>query len=387
MSLPLPMSPGRSGFTPKLELSYDSGPGNGIFGFGWKLETSEITRKTDKGLPQYCDSDESDVFILSGLEDLVPILDATGARMMLPRTVYGTSYRISFYRPRIGGLFARIERWVAKDTGISHWRSLSRDNVTTLYRYDPTSRVADPTDPTKIFSRRISRSWDAKGNAAAYSYADEYGAGINQALAAETDRTAATRAVQTYLKTIQYGNLEPYFPGWTAATEAGLPSDWMFLAVLDYGDHGASPPTPTSDQPWPVRPEPFSTCRAGFEIRTYRRVQRFLFFNNFPQEPTSGANCLARSLDLVYSDQQAPADPRNPIYTFLVSATETGYRHDSGTLVTRSMPALEFAYSQPQIQPGVLSLDRESLGNLPEGLDGTRFSQLDGAISTIIADH
>ena len=51
----LPFSPGRSGFTPALRLSYDSGAGNGPFGFGWSLGVPAITRKTDKGLPQYCD--------------------------------------------------------------------------------------------------------------------------------------------------------------------------------------------------------------------------------------------------------------------------------------------------------------------------------------------
>ena len=47
-------------------------------GFGWSLSLSSITRKIDKGLPQYQDADESDVFILSGVEDLVPILDTNG---------------------------------------------------------------------------------------------------------------------------------------------------------------------------------------------------------------------------------------------------------------------------------------------------------------------
>ena len=51
MAVPLPFSPGRSGFTPPLRLSYDSGSGNGPFGFGWSLGLPAITRKTDKGLP------------------------------------------------------------------------------------------------------------------------------------------------------------------------------------------------------------------------------------------------------------------------------------------------------------------------------------------------
>src|SRR5713101_8391830 len=64
MSVPIATSPGRSDFGPQLSLSYDSGSGNGPFGFGWNLSVPSITRKTDKGLPQYQDADESDVFVL-----------------------------------------------------------------------------------------------------------------------------------------------------------------------------------------------------------------------------------------------------------------------------------------------------------------------------------
>ena len=135
------------------------------------------------------------------------------------------------------------------------------------------------------------------------------------------------------------------------------------------------------DQPWPVRPDPFSTHRAGFEIRTYRRVQRFLFFNNFPAEATAGADCLVRSLDLAYSDQQAPADPRNPIYTFLASVTQTGYRQDGAGLgqpvaCRRSSSSTASRRSGQQ----VLTLDPGSQANLPEGLDGSsfRWADLDG---------
>jgi hypothetical protein len=76
-------------------------------------------------LPRYRDDEESDVFILSGAEDLVPILDTTGAPKRSPDAVYGTAYQISLYRPRIEGLFARIERRTATYTAISHWRSIS----------------------------------------------------------------------------------------------------------------------------------------------------------------------------------------------------------------------------------------------------------------------
>src|SRR5439155_724147 len=76
LSVPIAVSPGRSGFGPALTLSYDSGSGNGVFGIGWSLSLPSITRKTDKGLPRYEDrpGHDSDVFILSGAEDLVPVL-------------------------------------------------------------------------------------------------------------------------------------------------------------------------------------------------------------------------------------------------------------------------------------------------------------------------
>src|SRR6266704_1471512 len=90
MTVPIAVSPGRSGFGPQLALSYDSGSGNGPFGLGWNLSLPTITRKTDKGLPQYQDGAESDVFILSGAEDLVPLLvevDGKWVREALPSSI------------------------------------------------------------------------------------------------------------------------------------------------------------------------------------------------------------------------------------------------------------------------------------------------------------
>ena len=55
MTVPIATSPGRSGFGPQFSLSYDSGASNGPFGFGWSIALPSITRKTDKGLPQYVD--------------------------------------------------------------------------------------------------------------------------------------------------------------------------------------------------------------------------------------------------------------------------------------------------------------------------------------------
>src|SRR5687767_1155232 len=145
LSVPLPLSPGRSGFGPELQLSYDSGSGNGPFGIGWSMSLPTITRKTDKGLPQYLDHDDSDVFVLSGAEDLVPILveTLTGWVRETPpvRNLNGEDFSVERYRPRVEGLFSRIERWTSLQSGESHWRSITRSNITTLYGTTDNSRV------------------------------------------------------------------------------------------------------------------------------------------------------------------------------------------------------------------------------------------------------
>lgn len=390
LTVPIPLSPGRSGFTPQLTLSYDSGAGNGPFGFGWSLSVPAITRKTDKGLPRYQDGSESDVFILSGAEDLVPVLDAVGNRASTTRTVHGMSYQVSWYRPRIEGLFARIERWTDATTGISHWRSISRDNVTAVYGLDPGSRIANPDDQRQVFCYLMCRTWDDRGNLTTYEYQADDSRGVDVTAAHEANRSEPVRATQRYLKTVRYGNVSPYTADWTSdGVETPLPTDWYFKAVVDYGDHDTVAPTPEPDQAWPVRPDPFSTYRAGFELRTYRRAQRILIFHNFPAEPTAGADCLVRSVDLGYSDQQSPADPRNPIYTKLTSVTQVGYRRNGTGYASRALPPLELDYSEPVIQSAVLQLAADSMTNLPQGVDGSacRWVDLDGeGLSGALAD-
>jgi virulence plasmid B protein len=209
MTVPLATSPGRSGFGPQLSLSYDSGAGNGPFGIGWSLALPAITRKTDKGLPQYSDAEESEVFLLSGSEDLVPVLELqNGAwvRESIERSVAGEAYVIYRYRPRIEGLFARIERWTRKQDGDTYWRSISKDNITTFYGKTAESRIADPQDPRRVFSWLTCESYDDKGNAILYEYFAENAAGVDLTQAHERNRSDIRRSAGRYLKRIRYGN-------------------------------------------------------------------------------------------------------------------------------------------------------------------------------------
>ena len=77
--------------------------------------------------------------------------------------------------------------------------------------------------------------------------------------------------------------------------------------------------------PWNCRLDPFSTYRSTFEVRTYRLCRRALMFHHFAAEANVGLNCLVRSTDLAYTPSAPPADPTQPFYSFLLSATQTGY--------------------------------------------------------------
>jgi YD repeat-containing protein len=399
MTIPIATSPGRSGFGPQLSLSYDSGAGNGPFGFGWSLSLPSITRKTDKGLPRYQDAGESDMFILSGAEDLVPVLVQDGQmwdREKLPtRTVAGAIYRIQRYRPRIEGLFARIERWTnITDATDVFWRSISKDNITTWYGKTANSRIADPEDSTRIFSWLICETYDDKGNVVVYDYRPEDSARIFEDAAGgrltkahESNRSNSSRSAQRYLGRIRYGNHSPYFPAlkehpsWPEPPDGHAPdgsNSWHFEVVFDYGEHDTNAPTPNATGVWPARQDPFSSYRAGFEVRTYRLCQRVLMFHHFDGEAGVGKDCLVRSTDFAYSYEENPKDARNPIYSFLLSVTQTGYKRASGGgYFSRSMPPVEFEYSQPIVDDELHEVDPVSLENLPVGLDGTTYQWTD----------
>lgn len=380
MSVPIATSPGRSGFGPQLSLAYDSGAGNGPFGFGWQLSIPSITRKTDKGLPRYRDEEDSDTFILSGAEDLVPVLNAAGQREKLPRKLNGMDYTVERYRPRIEGLFARIEQWRANQTGRTHWRSISKDNITSIYGASQDSnlagRIANPDASSHIFSWLLEMSYDDKGNVIVYEYKAEDQIGVTASLHEQNRKVTANR----YLKRIKYGSHSPYYPDHASAQPTPLPSDWHFQIAFDYGEHDSTPPQVEEDTFWSARPDAFSSYRAGFEIRTYRLCQRVLMFHHFGAEVELGSDpCLVRSTDFVYSYEKDSGNPLNPIYSFLTSVTQTGSvkQANGDGYDSKSLPPLEFVYTEAKINEEVHFVDPASLENLPSGADGAHYQWLD----------
>jgi RHS repeat-associated protein len=385
LTVPIFTSPGRSDFSPQLALSYDSGSGNGPFGLGWHLSIPSIARKTDKGLPRYDDAGESDVFILSNAEDLMPVLALDGNQwrpVSLPdATVNEQTYAIKRYRPRIEGLLARIERWQRRSDGDMHWRAVTKENVTSIYGQNPKCRIADPADPSRVFKWLLEATFDDKGNVIFYEYKAEDATGIDPTAANERNRqNGGAPFTNLYVKRLCYGTQTPY----QREEDLSKRADWLFEVVFDYGEHDPANPVPAEDpaRKWNTRADPFSNFRSTFDIRTYRLCRRVLMFHHFPKgkhgEPGYGG--LVHSTDFAY-DQQDPQSQLvgNPIATKLASITQTGYSRDAtGTsYVRKSFPPLEFTYSEAKIDPTVRTIEPESLENLPAGADDSGYHWLD----------
>ena len=400
LSIPLVTSPGRSGMGPQLALSYDSAFGNGPFGYGWSLSLPAITRKTDKGLPQYRDDEESDIYILSGAEDLVPVLRADGNRFEDEASAPG--YTIHRYRPRVEGLFARIERWTNQETGAVHWRSITRDNVTTVYGRTAESQIADGNDHSRVFTWLICESRDDKGNAIAFEYTAENDENIDWTEVSERNRT---RTCNRYLKWIRYGNRVSHL------IQPDLSqTEWLFEVLFDYDEghyveinpeagpeqHRLVWATPVRTRSWKRRPDPFSSHRAGFEMRTYRRCRRVLMFHCFDE--LGSDPCLVRATEFSYDDldyslpvtiEEELAHTGSTRYaSFIRAITESGFVRNENQIAVpldgvgyvtyrkKSLPPLEFEYSKAIIQNDIQDV-QEGVENLPTGIDGRTYQWVD----------
>jgi RHS repeat-associated protein len=413
LTVPIPLSKSRGEFQPALALSYSSGSGNGPYGLGWTLGLPSISRRTDKGVPRYVPfahraenaaaaDGAADIFLLAGSEDLVPI-SADEGPWIAQRATNG--YFVRGFRPRIEGTFSRIESWTRIADGDTHWRTISRDNVLTVYGETSESRVADPKDTQRVFEWLICRSYDDRGNTIEYEYAAEGDDGVDVSRPSERFRL---RSATRYLKRIRYGNREPVLldlssdsarPGHLPRPHIDSQTGWLFEVVFDYGDEPFSHEpeadgfervrwTDVPPRPRHSRRDPFSMLRAGFEIRTHRLCRRILISHRMP-EMLGSARTLVRAVHLDYDEK--------PNGTRLSCATQSGYRMlDDGSYRRRSLPSLLLHYAaSPLDDPTprkwiVQQLPRESLENLPTGISGQgyQWTDLDGeGISGVLAEE
>ena len=172
--------------SPHLTLTYSSALGNGPFGLGWSLEVPRISRRTDRGVPTY--DDASDIFVLSGAEELAAVQLGNATPPDLPAGA--TAVR---YRPRTEAGFARIVHVVG--SGDDYWDVWSRDGLRSRYgTARPAGAAADWADPAtirnpdgQVFAWLLSTTSDTLGNTISYEYRDDGGA-------------------QRYLQTVSYAD-------------------------------------------------------------------------------------------------------------------------------------------------------------------------------------
>lgn len=368
-SVPLPVSQAR-GVTPDLSISYNSAGGNGIFGLGWSLNMPSIKRKTDKQLPQYLDGDDSDVFLFSDAEDLVPEFqrnndgsfqkDNNGHYIIKERNSTDGLFTIRSFRPRIEGLFARIERWTAKNGSETKWRVITKDNITTLFGWSEQSRIADPHNPGRIYEWLPERVFDDKGNCSRYIYKKEDTINFDHSATHNQNRIKNNVITysNTYIEKILYGNKTPY-----SGIGAGEPdaADFLFEIVFDYANAVDGQPQTVNNTNWNYRPDTFSNYKPGFEIRTTRRCNRVLLFHHF-----TGANeydGLVKSLNITY-------DSTAEDFTFLKEISSHGYiRLADDTYSEKHLPPMEFTYQPHEWNTEVKTIAAEDVIHAPSGLD------------------
>jgi len=379
--IPIPLSPTRHGFMPAIGLSYNSGSGNSPFGLGWDVGIPTIARKTEKQLPQYKDEQESDTFILSGVEDLVPLLEKQGDKWIKyskQRTDKGNTYIVTRYRPRIEGSFARIEKWKNNSNGDTHWRTITNDNIHSYYGLTPESRISDPQYGTRVFEWLLCRTHDDKGNIAIYHYKKEDFADIPENL---SEKNRINNCTQIYIKKILYGNKQPYYLGDAIPVE----NDFMFKVVFDYGEHDIATEIPKDidleKNNWKCRKDAFSSYRSGFEIRTYRRCNRIMVFHCFEVPDLPLTPYLVKSLELTYDDELLLAGNSKKIegFSFLVKARQNGHKWDAidNHYLTKHLPALEIIYQPHEWNIKVEKVSPESSVHAPMGINDRQYLWID----------
>ena len=128
------------------------------------------------------------------------------------------------------------------------------------------ARICDPQHPERIFQWLIDETDDPHGNKIRYHYkAREQ----RQRAGADLTRDHQTNR---YPCRIEYGN-----------TGAGDDERFAIQVVFDYGEFSLDDPD-AAPGPWALRPDPFSSYRSGFEIRTLRRCRNILIYHGFADQ-------------------------------------------------------------------------------------------------------
>lgn len=341
-TIPVPVTTGR-GFEPELQLTYNSGAGNGAYGLGFSLSLSKITINTSRHIPRY---DGTDEYQLDGIS-----LSVSATAPLRTEVVNDISYTVTNYISNPNINFFLIEKWEDPTTRISFWKTITTDNITSIYGSADLSRVANPDDNTQIFEWLVDNSYDAKGNKIVYTYLEENNENVPSGIFEINRSYTAGR----YIDTISYGNY------WENSVE-----NFAFKVVFNYGLG--------DNNQWACRPDPFSYYNAGFEIRLFRLCEKIQMVHHFPDE--LGDPLTVKELCLEYENIQSYTPIQFQAPSLLKSIVLNGYQKD--VTAPQTVPPLEFGFSsfQPPVAPLFKELQMD-LNTIPGYLNTTGFLPVD----------
>jgi RHS repeat-associated protein len=327
LTVPIALPPGRNHFQPQLNMVYSTGNGNGPFGLGWGLSIPGVSRQTTKGIPRYQDYHseykERDTFILSGTEDLVPVNESLFQAQ---------------YRPRTEGLFARIVHHHDVDQNDNYWEVRSKDGLVSFYGTKGQSGkdVAILSDPQKanqthIFAWKLVATEDPFQNRIEYEYQRD------------SEENGPHCWDQLYLKEIRYVDY----------VDSNQQTQFLVRVHFEYQDY-PDLAEPNHIDPRDIRPDPFSDCRAGFEIRTRLRCKR-IHICTYPNEKKTWVRTykfiyLDEREDLIDLDKRLPNNRVSLLSQIVIvgyddEGTAYQFRDPDPKVQQESLPPLEFGYT------------------------------------------
>jgi RHS repeat-associated protein len=220
----LVLPPGTGGQIPTLRLGYEGGGGNGPLGFGWELGIPSIQRRSDKGVPLY--PGEPPPTLEDDWTDRYHSFLEMKKEELVPLAN-------GDYFGRVESAFVRYRR---RGTA---WEGTQPDGSRLEFGLTENGRVQ--ADPDRVFSWLLERDTDTHGNTITYAY---------------TSFADPRNHNQKYLREIRYG---PGAPPW----------DSFHFVVFVYED----------------RPDWIEDCRAGFPVRTGKRLRSIVIGTQGPDLP------------------------------------------------------------------------------------------------------
>ena len=335
LAIPLPITPGR-GYAPALGLSYSSGGGRTEFGQGWSINRPSISRQTSLGTPQFepdANGKMAEPVYLSPSGDvLLGRRDASGQLITRDTLAFrGRSlpetYRVTAYRPRVEADFSTFEHYIGMAD--SFWLIQLADGSVHVYGHSENARLQHVHGTsTWVAEWYLEESVAVNGEHVLYEYVSENDVSLNTLTGSAADAwLGRDSSTHRYLQRVRYGNLTgdrvPFLLQW-----AMVPV-WLFDLVFDYGECDArlviKPQYPqTLGTQWPLRADPVSSFRYGFEERTLRLCHQVLMFHWCADGPDNsgpvliqGEPTLVQRLQLEYSQQ--------PVASLLTAAHVIGY--------------------------------------------------------------